>query len=1306
MKSKSTFRSFLALAGSSLLAISSASADTIYWDAAASPWGTAANWTTDAGATTPDPASAPGSADDTIFNRTGQNGNITVTLDANQAAQSITFNSTGGTTFRANLAADTTARTLSIGTDGITINAGTVTIGNNHATNGQINVALGGSQTWTNNSVNLFSALTNAGALDLGANVLTIDGTGGIRTISTGGISGVGGSIIKNGSGNLLLGSSNAVSNTFDGGVKINAGSITIASTGQLGTGNTEINGGVNGAVLGGYFNTTVTRVLGAGAGEIRITGGISGFSGDGSTLSTFTLTGDGTDPLLWGSTNFMPTQFVLGGAAANANGQGAFVNNIDLNAGNRIIRSDQTGGLVGGGAQTFSGIISNGSITKEGVGTHVFSGVNTYGGGTTINAGTLRFDKITAMPDSGQVTVNTGATLGIDLGAAGDWTGDTSGVGTLGGLLGGSGGAGGSTVVYNGDVGLNLNLTANTSYSGNIANVGTSLAITKTGASALTFAAGTSHSYTGGTSVLHGQLIVDGSLTGGGAISTASSNNNGNHGSFVQSSTGVISGASSFTQASTSGSSTLFGTNTYTGNTTLTAGSLAINAAANLGNASSNLIFDGGTLRIVGTAITNIAGLGRTVTFTSGKAVGFNIDSASNTFTVEQILNQAGGAFIKDGQGTVVLNQANTYTGGTTVTGGGNLILDYTTEDNRKLGTGALNLNGGTITLKGGVASTIENLGATNSTVNAGGMFFVRDAGSVAKIRLNNHSRNAGGTISFADATIADTDRVNTNGILGGYATLGNDWAINSTGAGDGAITAFASYSAFTNTTGSATANYLLNSSDTLGGALAANTIKITNSANSQTLDLGANNLTITSTAAATLGGIIYAGGSDNLYSITGTGRIVPSGGNQELIFAVQTGTLTVDAPVGAASSSSPVTKSGAGKLVLSAANTYTGATRLNQGTLALGASNVFAVTPFFIGNATLDAATFTDSVGSLDPTAGATINFGSGGQLAFSASNSVDWTGGTLNLTGSFDFSGDATSSLRFGTNASGLTAAQLALITAPGWTGFALNASGYLTATPSGPDVTPPTLMGSNMVDDKSGGPVTVGTLVTYTVTFSEDMDASTVTADDFEDGGTSVATIGTVTETSSTSGVFLVQATPTTVGNLILQVKAGAILKDTANNELDTTSAIADNTTIIVNPSDPYLAWAGPGVPFEGDANGDGVENGVAFLLGAASPSAAVTVPTVTQSGGNLVLSNFSSRNLANRGTATLSVQHSSDLGISDPWTTVPVPEASAAEVDGVSYNITPGSPLNTVNTATISSGAAAGGKLFGRLKATP
>ncbi len=39
--------------------------------------------------------------------------------------------------------------------------------------------------------------------------------------------------------------------------------------------------------------------------------------------------------------------------------------------------------------------------------------------------------------------------------------------------------------------------------------------------------------------------------------------------------------------------------------------------------------------------------------------------------------------------------------------------------------------------------------------------------------------------------------------------------------------------------------------------------------------------------------------------------------------------------------------------------------------------------------------------------------------------------------------------------------------------------------------------------------------------------------------------------------------------------------------------------------------------GPAARFDADTNGDGVKNGMAFLLGAASPTSAVTQPTVTE-----------------------------------------------------------------------------------------
>jgi hypothetical protein len=136
--------------------------------------------------------------------------------------------------------------------------------------------------------------------------------------------------------------------------------------------------------------------------------------------------------------------------------------------------------------------------------------------------------------------------------------------------------------------------------------------------------------------------------------------------------------------------------------------------------------------------------------------------------------------------------------------------------------------------------------------------------------------------------------------------------------------------------------------------------------------------------------------------------------------------------------------------------------------------------------------------------------------------------------------------------------------------------------------------------------------------------------------------------------------------------------------------------------------PYAAWAG-GALFDGDANGDGVKNGLAFLLGASGPTSAVTVPTVTQGGGILTL-NFNCLPVAARGTATLKVAHSTNLGSWSATADV-VPDTDDAIPDNhVTYLVgagPAGPPALKSVTATIGSAAAAGGgKLFSRLEATP
>jgi hypothetical protein len=136
---------------------------------------------------------------------------------------------------------------------------------------------------------------------------------------------------------------------------------------------------------------------------------------------------------------------------------------------------------------------------------------------------------------------------------------------------------------------------------------------------------------------------------------------------------------------------------------------------------------------------------------------------------------------------------------------------------------------------------------------------------------------------------------------------------------------------------------------------------------------------------------------------------------------------------------------------LTLSGANDYTGTTTVTGGgTLALGASNTLPDgSNVTLGAATLNVGTHTDQAGTLAVTGAGTIQIGSGGTIAFADSSGVDWTGGSLNITGDF-VSG---SSVRFGTLASHLTPEQVALISVngSGAGSCTLDAQGYLVSAP---------------------------------------------------------------------------------------------------------------------------------------------------------------------------------------------------------------------------------------------------------------
>lgn len=141
-----------------------------------------------------------------------------------------------------------------------------------------------------------------------------------------------------------------------------------------------------------------------------------------------------------------------------------------------------------------------------------------------------------------------------------------------------------------------------------------------------------------------------------------------------------------------------------------------------------------------------------------------------------------------------------------------------------------------------------------------------------------------------------------------------------------------------------------------------------------------------------------------------------------------------------------------------------------------------------------------------------------------------------------------------------------------------------------------------------------------------------------------------------------------------------------------------------------PSSPFSAWStsGTGDPatFGGDSNGDGVQDGIAFLLGASTPDQNVNalLPSVTEDGSGGLQMSFTMLKPAISAPSVMSIQHSGDLGIGDPWATVVVPSASGI-IDGVNFSITENtsdSDKNDVIAIIPSAGNAGNGKLFGRL----
>ncbi|MFT4174731.1 MAG: autotransporter-associated beta strand repeat-containing protein, partial [Rhodocyclaceae bacterium] len=414
---------------------------------------------------------------------------------------------TGGTTLNGGTLAISSDANLGDASGNITLNGGELGIAANMSTARAIALT-DDSSIFTVGT----STLTTSGAIT-GGGVLNKTGSGTL--VINGGLATTGGTTVNQGT--LVL----AGTNTFTGTTTVNSGATvqvgsdaalgnasngialnngTLASSGSMSTArNISVNGASNVSTAANTTLTTSGAITGngsltkVGAGTLVVNGGLA--TTGGTTVSAGTLVLAGTNTYTGGTT-------VNGGSVQVASDAalGAASSNITLNGGDLTVTSTmqtQRGIVLGSGngsITTTSGTIfqaagnvtGSGSLIKNGSGTLVMSGVNSYAGDTVINGGVVKVD--------------TGSSLG-------------QGVVTLnGGILQTTATLGSSqTVLVSGSAGVNVDAGTTAELSGTIRSVGSTDCFTKRGTGTLNMSGNMTMSK--GTCVEEGMLRANGTL-------------------------------------------------------------------------------------------------------------------------------------------------------------------------------------------------------------------------------------------------------------------------------------------------------------------------------------------------------------------------------------------------------------------------------------------------------------------------------------------------------------------------------------------------------------------------------------------------------------------------------------------------------------------------------------------------------------------------------------------------------------------------------------------------------------------------
>lgn len=444
--------------------------------------------------------------------------------------------------------------------------------------------------------------------------------------------------------------------------------------------------------------------------------------------------------------------------------------------------------------------------------------------------------------------------------------------------------------------------------------------------------------------------------------------------------------------------------TGTARGTLNISGGSFTVNTAFTLGShtgggaSAPTLSLTGGTLVCNADIVDAGGSTTSTITLNGGtlnmsnKSIGgvtpidaLNLQSGTLQ-NVAQINNGTG--WTKSTTGTLVLAGTNAYTGAANVNAG---MLSITGTLN-PLST--LAVSGGTLSFSGAVSQTVAGL-----TVNAGASTVTNtNTGTGNVLSLGPITRNVGGIVNFANATAANniiqTTTPNTNGILGPWAFVGQDLAMND---GSGNIVAYTGYSDVTRRNGSPALQVIADNASSnvriIEGSGSAGNITLGSSITAintllQTDVGGASAASVAIGATETLrtGGVVITSSAGALTVGTtpnvGTLTAATEGGGVILTNNSSSNPMTINSAVADNVSASTLSKAGIGTVILSGSNTYTGQTTVTDGTLRLGGTS--ASSGVVVTNGTLQSA------GNLSATTAVTLS-GSSTLDLFGASQTV---------------------------------------------------------------------------------------------------------------------------------------------------------------------------------------------------------------------------------------------------------------------------------------------------------------------------